>query len=264
MVYGISLYLSSDAATVKNNSYVTFAMNPPLVLDKTRNHYCRVLSASIPYVTPNVSAALKNNFVAFQLSVGGDVITSYLPDGRYSIIDLQNSLNELISTNSGGVYTDIMRLCPYESTGKSIVEVTNFPEGFSLFYNNDIAGGITNVFNLLGFNSDHADFVPTYNNQIDTSDNKVNLNNLTTIHIVTNIIEDSYLSGNLTNVVASVTPDVSPYMCVIYNPPVPIDCLVNMHVITNVVIELRDQNFNPIDMVGETFTVTMQIYENIP
>ena len=72
------------------------------------------------------------------------------------------------------------------------------------------------------------------------------LANVQNVLVLASFVSGSYQNAQAKNVLASVTPDVSPYSVIMYRPNMPIWVPVSQDVLETITFQLVDQDSNPI------------------
>ncbi len=100
---------------------------------------------------------------------------------------------------------------------------------------------------LLGFPKSDGE-IGGYNTALyDLSETQANLNTVQNYIIKCDITTGSYENSQLSNVIASVIPDVSPFSTIIYKPVLPIRCPINVKRIESITITLTSQDGDSVD-----------------
>lgn len=243
----ISLFVSntaSDNVIVNNNgSSVTMFLTPPVVLDPNKKYTLSLVEADISNVNPNIISGVNSTF-----SYTWDNIQQtyhQFPTGLYSLDELQRQIDRY--TQDDVNQAPLFKLEANTATSKIYIHYLST----RVKLNTNSYGNSDCVLKLLGFDNQ------SYIGPIDTagdyfeSDNKATLNNLTNILVNCNIIHGSFLNSKQGNVLASIMPDVEPYSMIQYRPNFLLKVPLTTHNISQLVVNLTDQNGNSISFMPD-------------
>jgi hypothetical protein len=252
----INLFVQSDEANYRNNlnSSLTVNYNPAIRLpDKEgKKWYCKCISASIPYVSPNLYT---NHYNVLKYKYNNVLHTVTIQDGLYDISNLQIKMDFLIKSQTGLV-TQLFTLMPESSTGSIFIKanMTNF----SILFDNDSG---SNVMQMLGFPSSIPEWHPSYITEMIQGTSDTYIDQLQVINLHCNFVSSSYQTASGSNVLCSIHPDVSAFSRIQYNPPIATICEVDTYYIQQAQIELRDQNGTLINMLNEPWACSIQLFQ---
>lgn len=187
-----------------------------------------ISSNTIPNVIEN-----KNNL----LHIGGHVVK--FETGTYEIEDLNNLLQKKLEKSKIEI-----KIVSNKNTLKS-----------EIYSNSAIDFTKENsIGSLLGFGNKMLE-----PNKKHVSDEIVKIHHVNSIRIHCNIVTNSFSDNEESKILYEFYPDVGSGYKIIEFPNFPIYCPLNTNEITRLVIKLLDQNNNPIDLRGETFSLRLHI-----
>lgn len=261
----ISYTFSSDPArgayaiTDKGSSF-SVNLNYPIALPKTTKYATiEVHSASIWYVSPNISAALGNNI--FSYWDGTKTLTFTIADGLYNFPQLVAAISLTADSQPSPPVIPFLqqfRFYADDPTQRTAIQflVASGP------YINWVVGGMWDVFGFtLGSTTG-----PTAINTVIFSDTQAQFNILNQYLIQSDLVHTGIpVNSNQTNVLTTVYIDVPPGSQLNFQPQQPQLCNADELIggtRTNFRFFLTDQNNRPIDTFGEfwSFIVTIRYF----
>ena len=212
-------------------------------------------SLQIPYSWFNISAMNGNN--SYSISFNGSVYNLVMPDGFYTITDINDYLEYFCKQNN--LYTlaangDYVFYCRWsENTSRYAIQWDSFPislssggsnpQGITLSGNIPLLIMSTNLFtNIVGISSGTYPAVTQASTYSLTSNITPNLTPVNSVIVNSNLVKNSVsVSPNAFN---SFTPSSEFGTNLIYRPNFPtwMDCVPGFY--TNIDIFLTDQNYN--------------------
>lgn len=233
---GYKIFLQSKDATIlqDNGSTAFFFLNkviqPPT---PNLNMMIGVIDCEIPVSYYNVNAF--NN----TLIVNGTLIT--LESQNYNAFNIQDTLNA-------------------EFVSRSINIIVEFNQNSNKFTFTATAGTVNlsggTLFKFLGFTEIQRD-TPTVTLK---SENCCNLGGTANIYVSSNFIINNLNSdGQYSGVLAKVLTDASGGSYIFYEPSEVHYHIVGNDSVNNIVISLRDDELNTIDLNGLTFSITLSV-----
>lgn len=255
----------------QNGSVFTVTMQYPISLPKgTQYATLEVHSASIWYVTPNISADRKNNNI--EIIIGVTPYPLIIPDGLYNFPQLVNALAISFNTN--------YPLAPYRwvdmfsfdaDTATQRVAITVLKNDAQI--NWAVANSVRDVFGFVALPPPPAlpinatpPVIPivapiTYLGNVEASFNVINQ-----YYISGNLVHTGIPSNNASsNLMAVVYIDVPPSTQINYQPQLPL--IIDAAELiggqkTTFTFRLTDENFLPVDTFGEywSFIVTIRFW----
>lgn len=202
------LYLNSASANYSNltRAEATFVMSPPIVLPKNSSIKIACSQFSFTNYFINVSAALANNVFTIQSSAPATFALT-IPDGSYSVSELSSAINTL--GINAGLADGLVQLIPDFSTNKVLFSIST--AGYRLSF----PAGSPYV--LLG--TTLAQFIPaevipatpvyTTGAYSELAPNVAAFNNITNIYLHSSLTNNSVFSGDQSDIIASIIPNVS-------------------------------------------------------
>lgn len=261
MVNKIGLFISSNQG-IQDSTYSTtrIDLQQPILLDNDKKYYLKVCNAQIPYVQSNIFY-LKNSYFTFN-TTATDIIEAQIPSGLYSLSGLNEQINNIINNSLTGIASNVIEIDANTNTGSCFITYKVKVAGFEIFFYDDATNtGNKNIMSILGFPSTFSIWKPTFANENITSPNLVMLNTLNTIYVTCNIVNSCYYNGKNSNIIAAIIPNVDPFSSILFDPQQVIEIPVSTKNINSIYFELRDQNFQLLDMKGEIWTLSIQIYD---
>ena len=254
MPYSKTIFLDSSQATVFDLSrgYARFILTDPYGGIPGAQIAASQFSFTNFFV--NVSAAIGNN----NLYYSDDPLlpqkyTITIPDGSYSVSDLNNYVSNYLKANHAGVA--LFTLVPNYPTNKIAIQFGNVV-GWYVHFDAD------SPFTLLGFAN--AQNVPiTQSNTayyIEFGANTAQFNNITNIKVATNLTNDSISNTNQSSIILSAVPVVdvgstqtTQIYTLLWMQSTPL-----FDKITNIELRVLDQNDQPL-LLSEHFTLTLLV-----
>ena len=235
-----SIILNSD----KTNFITSFS--PVLELNQNHNYEIALVNLETYYSFPNITD--QNNKFRYSLDVGvwNDII---IPTGSYELSQLNDEIFRIMKSRDHYDKHDnksFISLGANFATLKCIIEISN-PQ---LVINFDTDNSLRNV---LGFNKQILR--KSYNE----SDNPVNILSINSILVECSIIEGSYVNGIHEPILYSFFPKCLPGEKIIETPKNLIYLPLITKTISNIKIQLKDNNDNDLDLRGETITLRLHI-----
>lgn len=217
-----------------NSSELACDIFPPLEV-KNGSQLC-LLSLQTNNSIPNIEPGC--NTIGFRDS-NFDKKTVTIPTGTYELNGLESAIKQLLPS-----YVTSFQLAANTNTLKCIMMCSH---EIDFTVENNISG-------LLGFKNEvyHAD-------TIHESYNIVNIMKINCIKIECNLISGSFCDGIPSQTIHEFFPSTPPGYKIIEVPRHPVFYSLNSSSISKVVITLKDQNDNLINLRGEPITIRLQI-----
>ena len=249
-----TIFLDSAAATVKDLSrgYARFILSEPF--GSFTNPQIAAQQFSFTNFFINVSATLGNNKIYYSddaLDVTKYTIT--VPDGSYSINDLNSYVSSYLKANHAGVA--LFTLAPNYPTNKIGIQFGNVVGWFVHF-------SADSPFTLLGF-ANGQDVPATQANTayyIEFGGASAQFNNIQNIKVTTNLTSDSISNTNQSNVILTTVPVVevgstqtTQVYTLLWLESTPL-----RDKITNIEVQIIDQHDQPLNL-SEDYTLTLLI-----
>ena len=240
--------MGSTTLTLSSSTtdFVTY-LDHPIELEVNRKYEAAFLSLFTYNTIPNVTG--ENNEFQYYNGVEWRIIK--LPVGAYEISEINNEIqrqmiqNDDYDKDNNSFYTDISYTKP---TSKSTINIKH--DDYIVKFSN-----LNSIGSILGFGK--IEIKKGFHESI----NVINIEPVNAILVHCNIISGSYVNGHLSQVIHSFTPNVSPGYKIIETPRpqlifYPVN---NCTKIFEIRIWLTDQDNGPINLSGETITVTIRI-----
>jgi len=252
----ISYIFSSDpvngaTAVSADGSTFSVALNYPIALPRmTKYATIEVHSASIWYVTPNISASLKNNI--FEYFDGVTLYNFTIDDGLYNFSQLLESIALKAATQLPvpvKTFTSLFNFYPDDPTQRTAIQFLD-----ATAYINWVPNGLGSVF---GFNVGTTTG-PSPINSVIFGDTQAEFNVVNQYYINTDLVHTGLpVNSNQSNVICVVYIDVPPGSQINFQPQVP--QIVNADELiggtrTNIRFFLTDQLGRLVNTVGEKWS----------
>lgn len=227
-----------------NTSTLQCLLNPPIYLYGAYEMCLVSLQTynSIPNVTPY------NNIFYYNVVAKGPKKWQKIvvPIGTYDIHDLERYISMELRQNEGDkVY--------FFLTGNSNTMKVSMRATVDVDFSQS-----NNIGSLLGF----PRIVVKRNDPVASAD-IVNINRISAIDIMCNIVSGSFINGEASHILYHFYPAVAPGFKVIEVPDEKIYMPVNTNVLNNIVIEAVDQSGRPVDLRGEELTLYLRVRRRI-
>jgi hypothetical protein len=255
----VTYYFSSDPAVGALNispggDAFSVQLNTPLSIPRGALACdLSVVSASIPYVNPNISAALSNNNFTFTTSVApAGTYSVTIPNGLYSLEGLGSFLsNSFINL---GLPTNLITLSGDNATQKTVL--TFLTAGDSVDFT-----PLTSVRTVLGFNSGIYTAPSAGFNQYSQNGALFNIDQQYVIS--TDLVSTGIPINNQSyNIIGIIPITEAPGSIITYQPAqlVWVDAIeLSSSMKTNFRIRLTNQNLTPVDLLGDRYQLTVTI-----
>ena len=201
------------------------------------------------YSFPNFDAT--NNNFRYSPNDGETWVDVSIPEGCYEIADINEYLQRAMKEN-GHYDTEKeeyqISIQPNSNTLKSVLDIApNYRVDF-LHPNNSIR-------TILGFNS------WVYKEGYNESEKIVDIMNISSLRVTSDIIGSSYANGTTGNVIYSFFPNVGPGYKIIEVPHNLIYLPVTLSTISSMETKLTDQNGNLLNLRGEELSIRFHLRE---
>ena len=236
-----------------NTTDFTTYISPQIQFDPNIKYEAALLSIDTYNSIPNITD--ENNKFMYSNDKGITWKTLTLSKGSYELQAINEEIQRqmIIEGDYDSVKNEYyITISANVSELKSIINITN--ESYLVDFRIENSIGPT-----LGFPSTSSRIGYGYNK----SEEIVNITKVNSVLINVDIISGSYVNGNQSPVIYSFNPyKVSPGYKINERPnPKLIYYPVNSLIINSIRVWLTDQNNNPIDLRGETVTVTLHLRE---
>jgi len=252
----IAIILDSNPTTgaierTSDGSGFSVQFEEPLLIPKNAiNPVLDVEESAVWYSTPNIfdSGAKQNNAFSITNLSGPLTYDLFIPGGLYSVIEIQNAMNAVISPIVG---SDIIELSLNDATGRIVLYINT--AGYELSFNVPFTLGT-----ILGFLPQTYSALIFYNGQLVPEINAVNF-----YLIQCDLVQDGIRFNNRYNgVIETILIDVAPRELIIsrpFNPPtIPIDELAG-NPRSKIRVKLLTDKLEAAETDGEYFYVRLSL-----
>lgn len=194
---------------------------------------------SIPNVTENVNNKLHYSKNVDKNGKISDVEEISLPTGSYEIDDINAMVNEKMGKGNITI------------TGNNNTLRTEIKSKYYIDFSQPHSIG-----HLLGFSKTTPILKP---NEIHAGESTVNISKVNTINIICNIIHGSYVNGENIHILHTFYPSVPPGFKIIEKPNNLVYLPLNTSYVSDIVLNIVDQDGNLIDFREETITVRIHL-----
>lgn len=213
--YNQSYIFSSDpvvgAANISGDAseFDVILDNPIHIGNDSVNCTVEVTQANVWNTSPNISVLKDNNTIPFTDGITPGTIT--IPDGLYSVTDLNNTISRELATL--GYADDLFSIQGDNATQKVII---TFPYAGTQL---DFTGAST-VREILGFNARLVPLAPSTAGETDTGDNIAAFNQINSYLIHCNVLAQDGIPVNAigSGIIADVPITVGSGSLIVYSP----------------------------------------------
>ena len=222
--------------------------NPLIELDARKKYEMALVNLETYYSFPNISAT--NNNFRYSPDEGDTWVVVNIPEGCYEIADINGYLQRAMKDNE---HYDVVNqeyrisIQPNSNTLKSVLAVARD-------YRVDFTP-INSIRSVLGFKR------WVYNEGYHESEDIVNIMNVSSLRVTSDIIGASYTNGETGNVIYSFFPNVGPGYKIIEVPTNLIYLPVTLDRISSMETRLTDQNGNLLNLRGEELSIRFHLRE---
>lgn len=228
--------LTGNSSTLSSNLF------PALRLPKHKLYEVALLDLTTYNSIPNVKDNI-NNKLYYYKNEGGkqakQVHEVVIKAGAYEIDDINEYLQKELGKENISL-TANNNLLKVELRSKYYIDFTK----------------PANIGSLLGFSSDSGVLPPDTDH---TGPQIVNIIQVNTINLTCNIVDGSYKNGEKLHILHTFYPSVPPGYKIIERPQNLVYLPINTSYISEIVVNVQDQNGNLIDFQGETITLRIHI-----
>lgn len=232
----------------KNKSRIVTKYNPLIQLNKDRKHEMALVNLETYYSFPNIDA--KNNNFRYSPDAGSTWFDINVPEGCYEVADVDEYLQRIMKENGHLDTSNDTAPITVEPNSNTLKSVLKIEEGYRVDLTPE-----NSIRTVLGFES--RVYAPGYNE----SENIVNIMNITSLRVTSDVIASSYANGSTENVIYSFFPNVGPGFKIIEVPTNLIYLPVTLDTISRIETKLTDQNGNLVNLRGEDLAIRFHIRE---
>jgi len=240
----------------KKNAKIRTQFNPLIELDASKKYEMCLLNLETYFSFPNISAT--NNHFRYTPNADRRLAETrdhewfdvFIPEGCYEITDINDYLQRIMKEN--GHYDTVneqpnVSIEPNSNTLKSVLTIAPL---YVVDFRSD-----NSIRTVLGFNSG------TYSDGYNESEQIVNIMNVTSLRVTSDIIGASYTNGSTANMIYSFFPNVGPGYKIIEVPTNLVYLPVTLSTISSMETKLTDQNGKLVNLRGEELSIRFHIRE---
>ena len=232
----------------KKSAKIRTRFNPLIELDAGKKYEMSLLNLETYFSFPNIDAT--NNHLRYSPDGGATWVNVNIPEGCYEITDVNDYLQRIMKENG---HYDVaneesnVSIQPNSNTLKSVLTIaTNYKVDFM---------SDNSIRTVLGFNRG------IYSEGYNESEQIVNIMNVTSLRVTSDIIGASYTNGSTANVIYSFFPNVGPGYKIIEVPTNLVYLPVTLSTISSMETKLTDQNGKLVNLRGEELSIRFHIRE---
>ena len=232
----------------QKSTHIRTKFNPIIQLDQNKKYEMALVNLETYYSFPNIDAS--NNIFRYSPDAGKTWYNINIPEGCYEIEDINDYIHRIMKENK---HYDLanekysVKIEPNNNTLKCVMNITgNFRVDFLL---------PNSIRTVLGFNK------KVYTSGYHESENVVNIINVNSLRVTSDIIDASYSNGEHENTIYSFFPDVGPGYKIIEKPVNLIYLPLTLNNISQMETKLTDQDGNLINLRGEELSIRFHIRE---
>lgn len=242
----VSLHFKMSSYTVSissNSSTLRSTLFPSLILRKGKVWEAALLDFTTYNSIPNIIEGVNNKFYYLKDDKIGPTGIIDLKTGSYEIEDINRKLQEHLGKNNIDL-TANNNLLRSDLTCKYAVDFTK----------------ADSIGSLLGFPTTSGVLEP---GKTHTSENTVNIIKVNVINITCNIVQGAYRDGANEHILHTFYPTVPPGFKIVEKPHNLVYLPLNTSYISDIVLNVLDQNGDVIDFRGEIITLRLHIRQSI-
>jgi len=230
----------------QRSTHIRTKFNPIIQLDNNKKYEIALVNLETYYSFPNIDAT--NNNFRYSPDAGKTWLNVNIPEGCYEIEDMNVIVHRIMKENrhydaANDEY--YVRIKPNNNTSKCVMNITgNYRVDFTT------ANSIRTV---LGFNS------KVYATGYHESENIVNIINVNSLRVTSDIIDASYSNGEHENIIHSFFPNVGPGYKIIEAPINLVYLPITLNKISQMETKLTNQNGKLINLRGEELSIRFHI-----
>jgi hypothetical protein len=232
----------------QKSTHIRTKFNPNIQLDKNKKYEIALVNLETYYSFPNIDAT--NNNFRYSPDAGKTWFNINIPEGSYEIEDINDHIHRIMKDNrhydaANGKYHIIIE--PNNNTLKCAMNIAgNFRVDFT---------SANSIRTVLGFNA------RVYTTGYYESENIVNIINVNSLRVTSDIIDASYSNGEHENTIYSFFPNVGPGYKIIEVPINLVYLPITLNKISQMETKLTDQNGKLINLRGEELSIRFHIRE---
>lgn len=232
----------------ERNTLIKTKFRPLIQLDENKRHEMALVSLETYNSFPNIDSS--NNNFRYSSNNGTTWFNFEIPEGSYEITDINEHIQRIMKERghyNASAEEYCITLGSNNNTLKAVLEIaTNYKVDFTT------ANSIRTV---LGFKAQ------VYTSGYHESANIVNIMNVSSLRITSDVIGSSYSNGSTENIIFSFFPNVGPGYKIIETPVNLIYLPITTNTISQMETKLVDQNGELINLRGEELSIRFHIRE---
>lgn len=229
-------------------THIRTKFNEPIQLDKMKKYEMALVNLETYYSFPNIDTT--NNNFRYSPDKGTTWVNIDIPEGSYEITAINLYIQQTMKDKGHFDSANDKYYITIETNNSTLKSVLQIGPNYKVDFTS--ANSIRTV---LGFNSQ------TYSEGYNESENIVNILNVSSLRVTSDVIGSSYTNGETENIIYSFFPNVGPGYKIIQEPRNLIYLPVILKTISEMETKLLDQNRKLINLRGEQLSIRFHIRE---
>jgi hypothetical protein len=222
--------------------------NPLIQLDKSKKYEMALVNLETYYSFPNIDA--RNNNFRYSSDNGATWHNIDIPEGCYEIADINEYIRRIMKGSGHYNTANEEYYITLEPNSNTLRIVLNIASNYNVDFTTT-----NSIRTVLGFNSQ------IYTVGDNESDNIVNIINISSLRVTSDIIGASYCNGSAENTIYSFFPNVGPGYKIIEVPVNLVYLPITLCTISAMETKLTDQNGKLVNLRGEELSIRFHIRE---
>jgi len=232
----------------ERSSHIKTKFRPVIELDKNKKYEMALVNLETYYSFPNIDVS--NNNFRYSPNKGTTWFDIDIPEGCYELTDIIEYIHKIMKENGHYNLSAAKHNINIEPNNNTLKCVLNLTADYEVDFST--ANSIRTV---LGFNAQ------VYKSGYHESENIVNIMNVSSLIITSDIITSSYKNGTTENIIHNFFPPVGPGFKVLENPVKILYLPITLQTLSSMETKLVDQNGKLINLRGEELTIRFHIRE---
>lgn len=232
----------------EKNSRIRTKFNPLIQLDQNKKYVMALLNLETYYSFPNIDSS--NNNFRYSPDNGTTWFNIDIAEGSYEIVDINEYIQRVMKENGHYDSANEAYFITLEANNNTLKSVLNIARTYKVDFTTK-----NSVRTVLGFNSNIL--AEGYNE----SENMVNIININSLRVTSDIIGASYSNGATENIIYSFFPNVGPGYKIIEVPVNLVYLPLTLYTISTMETKFTDQNGKLINLRGEELSIRFHIKE---